>query len=151
MKKPSRLRRFTEQNPRLVRSVLLSLTFLAAFGSGVAFASWVLVCNGGRCPPVQILDTYTPRQTSKVYAADGRFIAEVGLERRTLVKISEIPKVVRDAFVLTEDKRFYEHSGIDWVRVPGAALRNLRAGSCSGHARGGSTSSRLRKRWSSSR
>ncbi len=89
----------------------------------------MLVCNGGRCPPVQILDTYTPRQTSKVYAADGRFIAEVGLERRTLVKISEIPKVVKDAFVLTEDKRFYQHSGIDWVRVPGAALRNLRAGS----------------------
>jgi len=129
MKTPSRLRQFTERNPKLVRSVLLGLTFLAAFGSGIAFASWVLVCNGGRCPPVQILDTYTPRQTSKVYAADGRFIAEVGLERRTLVKISEIPKVVKDAFVLTEDKRFYQHSGIDWVRVPGAALRNLRAGS----------------------
>jgi penicillin-binding protein 1A len=129
MKTPSRLRQFTERNPKLVRSVLLGLTFLAAFGSGIAFASWVLVCNGGRCPPVQILDTYTPRQTSKVYAADGRFIAEVGLERRTLVKISEIPKVVKDAFVLTEDKRFYQHSGIDWIRVPGAALRNLRAGS----------------------
>ena len=129
MKKPSRLRQFTERNPKLVRSVLLGLTFLVAFSGGVAFASWVLVCNGGRCPPVQILDTYTPRQTSKVYAADGRFIAEVGLERRTLVKISEIPKVVKDAFVLTEDKRFYQHSGIDWVRVPGAALRNLRAGS----------------------
>jgi penicillin-binding protein 1A len=129
MKKPSRLRRFTERHPKLVRSVLLSLAFFVAFGSGIAFASWTLVCNGGRCPPVQILDTYTPRQTSKVYAADGRFIAEIGLERRTLVKISEIPKVVKDAFVLTEDKRFYEHSGIDWVRVPGAALRNLRAGS----------------------
>ena len=129
MKKPSRLRQFTERNPKLVRSVLLALTFCIAFGSGIAFASWVLVCNGGRCPPVQILDTYTPRQTSKVYAADGRFVAEIGLERRTLVKISEIPKVVKDAFVLTEDKRFYEHSGIDWVRVPGAALRNLRAGS----------------------
>jgi len=129
MKTPSRLRQFAERNPKLVRSVLLGLTFLVAFGGGIAFASWVLVCNGGRCPPVQILDTYTPRQTSKVYAADGRFIAEVGLERRTLVKISEIPKVVKDAFVLTEDKRFYQHSGIDWVRVPGAALRNLRAGS----------------------
>jgi len=129
MKKPSRLRQFTQRHPKLVRSALLGLTFLVAFGGGVAFASWALVCNGGRCPPVQTLDTYTPRQTSKVYAADGRFIAEVGLERRTLVKISEIPKVVKDAFVLTEDKRFYEHSGIDWVRVPGAALRNLRAGS----------------------
>jgi len=128
MKKPLGLRRFIARNPTLVRSILLAVTFLAAFDAGAAYASWALVCRGGRCPPVQILDSYTPRQTSKVYAADGRFIAEIGLERRTLVKISEIPKVVRDAFVITEDKRFYEHSGIDWIRVPGAALRNLRAG-----------------------
>src|SRR6185436_4920991 len=105
MKKPSRLRRFTQEHPKLVRSVLFGLTFVTAFGLGGAYGSWALVCLDGRCPPVQILDTYTPRQTSKVYAADGRFVAEIGLERRTLVKISEIPKVVKDAFVLTEDKR----------------------------------------------
>src|SRR5687768_12102051 len=121
MKQPSRLRRFTERHPRLVRSLLFATTFGAAFGAGAAFSSWSLVCRDGRCPPVQILDTYTPRQTSKVYAADDRFVAEVGLERRTLVKIAEIPKLVRDAFVLTEDKRFYGHAGIDWIRVPGAA------------------------------
>jgi penicillin-binding protein 1A len=128
MKKPSRLRRFTEQHPKLVRGILLLATFFIAFGGGLAFSGWSLVCHEGRCPSVQVLDTYTPRQTSKVYAADGRFVAEVGLERRTLAKISEIPKVVKDAFVLTEDKRFYRHSGIDWIRVPGAALRNLQAG-----------------------
>jgi penicillin-binding protein 1A len=129
MKGPSRFRRFTEQNPKLVRGILFGATFLVAFGAGLGYGGWALVCREGRCPPVQILDSYTPRQTSKVYAADGRFVAEVGLERRTLVKISEIPKLVQDAFVLVEDKRFYGHSGIDWIRVPGAALRNLRAGS----------------------
>ena len=129
MKEPSRLRRFTESNPKLVRGILFTATFLVAFGGGLAYAGWALVCREGRCPPVQILDSYTPRQTSKVYAADGRFVAEVGLERRTLVKIGEIPKLVQDAFVFVEDKRFYGHSGIDWIRVPGAALRNLRAGS----------------------
>jgi len=129
MKSPSRLRRFTESHPQLVRGILFGTTFLVAFGIGAAYASWALVCREGRCPPVQVLDSYTPRQTSKVYAADGRFIAEVGLERRTLVKISEIPKLVQDAFVLTEDKRFYSHSGIDWIRVGGAALNNLRVGS----------------------
>src|SRR5688572_9315444 len=128
-KPPSRLRRFTDRHPRLVRSVLFATTFLVAFGGGAAFSSWSLVCRDGRCPPVQILDTYTPRQTSKLYAADGRFVAEVGLERRTLVKIADIPKVVRDAFVFTEDKRFYSHAGIDWIRVPGAARSfSFRAG-----------------------
>ena len=91
MKKPSRLRRFTEQNPKLTRGILLIATFCIAFGGGIAFSGWALVCREGRCPSVQILDTYTPRQTSKVYAADGRFVAEVGLERRTLAKGGDDP------------------------------------------------------------
>jgi penicillin-binding protein 1A len=70
---------------------------------------------------------YTPRQTSKLFAADGRFVAEIGNERRTLATIKDIPPVVREAFLVTEDKRFYGHGGIDWRRVPGAVLRNVRA------------------------
>ncbi|MEO7363699.1 MAG: PBP1A family penicillin-binding protein [Gemmatimonadaceae bacterium] len=70
-----------------------------------------------------------PNQTSKMYAADGRFIAELGAERRTLIKVKDVPKMVRDAFVMNEDKRFYSHSGVDWFRIPGAVVRNVRAGS----------------------
>ena len=44
-------------------------------------------------------DDYQPRQTSKLFAADGRFIAELGLERRTLLKLDQIPPMVRSAFV----------------------------------------------------
>ena len=69
---------------------------------------------------------YQPRQTSKLYAADGRFIAELGLERRTLLKIDQIPPLVRNAFVMTEDKRFYQHAGIDWHRIPGAILADIK-------------------------
>jgi penicillin-binding protein 1A len=122
------VRRFVERHPTLVRSVLLATTFLFAFGAGFAYASWALVCRAGRCPSAEVLESYTPRQTSKLYAVDSRFVAEIGSERRTLARIGEIPEIVRQAFVMTEDKRFYRHSGIDWVRVPGAALRNLQAG-----------------------
>jgi len=80
---------------------------------------------------VDVLEDYTPRQTSKLFAADGRFIAEIGSEKRTVVRLKDIPQVVRDAFTATEDKRFYEHSGIDWVRVPGSAMANLRSGGIS--------------------
>jgi penicillin-binding protein 1A len=86
------------------------------------------VCREGRCPSIDSLEDYTPRQTSKLYAVDNRFIAEIGLERRTLVKLGDVPKTLRDAFVITEDKRFYSHAGIDWRRVFGAGLRNIRAG-----------------------
>ncbi len=99
--------------------------FGLSFGTGAAVAAWTLVCRGGACPDPRQLDQFAPRQTSKLYAADGRFISEIGLERRTLVQLKEIPQVVRDAFIITEDKRFYEHHGIDWVRVFGAAAHNV--------------------------
>ena len=59
-----------------------------------------MVCRAGRCPSADALQDYEPRQTSKLYAADGRFIAELGLERRTLVKIADIPPLVQNAFVV---------------------------------------------------
>jgi len=129
-------RRFWRSRPRLARATGLSVTFVFAFIAGLAYAAWALICRGGACPSIQVLDEWTPQQTSKLYAADGRFIAEIGLERRTLVKLNEIPKHVRDAFVITEDKRFYDHAGIDWVRVAGAAGRNVLSGS---YAQGFST------------
>lgn len=116
---------FRKNHPTLIRVLLLILTFCIALGAGLAYGAWALVCRGGQCPPVDALNDYTPRQTSKLYAADGRFIAELGLERRTLIKLDEIPQQVQQAFVITEDKRFYDHSGIDWRRVFGALIRDI--------------------------
>lgn len=128
--------RFRGQHPEITRWIYLVGTFAVFFGGGIAMATWTLVCSAGRCPSVGVLEAYTPRQTSKVYAADGRFITELGMERRTLITLTDIPPVVRDAFLATEDKRFYSHHGIDFIRVFGAGLRNLRSG---GYAQGFST------------
>src|SRR3954470_1602701 len=122
---------FWKRHPRLTRWTLLTATFLISFGVGLADASWALVCRGGLCPAVEELEHYQPRETSKLYAADGQFIAEIGLERRTLIKLSDVPPVVRDAFVIVEDKRFYQHGGIDWMRVPGAIWHNIQTRSWS--------------------
>jgi penicillin-binding protein 1A len=115
---------FHKRHPTFVRVVLLSLTFLIAVGVGALYGTWSLICRGSQCPSIEILSEYTPHQTSKLYAIDGRFIAELGLEKRTLVKIDEIPKLVQDAFVSTEDKRFYEHAGIDWHRAASVLIRS---------------------------
>lgn len=102
--------------------------FGGAAGAGVLAGAWMVICKDGRCPSIAALEAYVPRQTSKVYAADGRFITELGLERRTLISLDQIPKHVRDAFVTTEDRRFYSHNGIDYYRILGAVARNIRAG-----------------------
>ena len=122
---------FRARHPRLIRWTLLSITFGVSFVAGFAYAGWALVCRAGQCPAVEELDHYQPRQTSKLFAADGRFIAELGLERRTLIKLSEVPPMLKDAFIVTEDKRFYDHGGIDWLRIPGSILANIRSGSWS--------------------
>ncbi|HET9425714.1 MAG TPA: PBP1A family penicillin-binding protein [Gemmatimonadaceae bacterium] len=122
------LRGFRQRHPALVRGTLLAFCFLLSFGTGLGYASWAMVCRSGRCPTIEVLDEYQPRQTSKLYAADGRFITELGLERRTLIGIDSIPKIVQDAFVVTEDKRFWEHKGVDFHAVPRAVLVDIRAG-----------------------
>ena len=99
--------------------------FGGAVGAGILGGAWAVVCREGRCPSIASLEQYVPRQTSKVYAADGRFISELGLERRTLVRVNDIPKHVRDAFIIVEDRRFYSHAGIDYYRVAGALARNI--------------------------
>src|SRR5215207_170753 len=127
--------RFFARRPRLAHSLLLGAIFLTAAGLGTAYASWALVCRAGACPSIDVLEEYTPRQTSKLYAVDGRFLAEIGLERRTLIKLGDIPKVVRDAFVITEDKRFNSHAGVDFIGLAGA-IKDRHVG---GRLRGAST------------
>ena len=90
-------KKFRQRHPQLTRGLAVGATFATAFVVGLAYSSWALVCRAGACPAVDVLDQYQPRQTSKLYAADGRFIAELGLERRTLLKIEQIPPLVRNA------------------------------------------------------
>src|SRR5919197_405297 len=110
------------------RRVIITTVLALLYATGLAYGSWTRVCAGDRCPSIMRID---PRQrpqvqTSKVYAADGRLISEYGLERRTVVPLDQIPIHVRQAFLATEDKRFYSHHGIDFMRLPGAMLKGFR-------------------------
>jgi penicillin-binding protein 1A len=118
-------RNFRRRHPRLSRGLGITLAFGAAFAVGLLYASWALVCRAGACPSVDVLEEYQPRQTSKLFAADGRFIAELGLERRTLLKLDQIPPILRTAFIVTEDRRFYQHHGVDFLSIPRALLTDL--------------------------
>src|SRR6267378_2503618 len=110
------------------RRVVIATVLALLYAGGLAYGSWTRVCAGDRCPSIMRIDPgHRPQlQTSKVYAADGRLITELGIERRTVVPLEQIPVHVRQAFLATEDKRFYRHHGIDFVRLPGAVLKGLR-------------------------
>ena len=108
------------------RIVLVAFLAVVAFGArGADGAPGARACAGNSCPSIAELGGYDPDQASKVYAADGRLITDLGLERRTVVPLGEMSPYVKAAFLATEDKRFYEHHGIDWFRVFGAIKTNL--------------------------
>lgn len=115
----------------LVRAVLAGAA-LSVVGL-LVFALWwgVFLCSDETCPSIEQFAEYKPAEPARLYAADGRFIGEIGLERRSVVTLDQIPAHVVDAFVITEDKRFYQHRGVDYVRVFGAVVANIKAGGLS--------------------
>ena len=79
-------------------------------------------------PSLDILIDYKPKIPLRVYSAEGILIGEFGEERRALVKISEVPDLMKKAIIAAEDDRFYEHGGIDYMGVLRAAYSNFTAG-----------------------
>ena len=76
-------------------------------------------------PSLEALTNYKPNLPLRVYSADGFLISEFGEERRAFVKIENVPKNLKDAVLAIEDRRFYQHSGIDTKGVLRAIKNNL--------------------------
>jgi penicillin-binding protein 1A len=105
---------------------------LAAGGLTGTLASYYL--NNSRASvEVSALATYRPPQVTKIYANDGETVlAEFAIEKRIPVKSQDIPQRVKEALIAVEDMRFYDHVGIDPIRLGGAMLKNITTGSKEG-------------------
>ncbi|MFB4169187.1 PBP1A family penicillin-binding protein [Virgibacillus sp. JSM 102003] len=66
--------------------------------------------------------------SSKIYDKDGNLFADLGAEQRTKIDYNEIPDVLEDAVLATEDSRYYDHPGIDIWRIGGAVIANITDG-----------------------
>ena len=76
---------------------------------------------------VAALATYRPSVVTRIYADDGKtVIGEFALEKRIPLKYEEIPPLMKNAILAVEDTRFYDHMGIDPIRIVGAVWNNLR-------------------------
>lgn len=65
--------------------------------------------------------------STEIYDINDNLITRVGIQNRILVSISQVPDVVKNAFLAVEDHRFYEHRGVDIYRIFGAAWANIKA------------------------
>src|SRR5438128_629318 len=115
---------------RWLRHLLIGIGVIALLigaGGGVA-ALWAFTVLPRSLPNVAALETFQPMQGTKVYDDNDELITEFHVERRIFVPLAQIPRSLRDAVLATEDRRFYQHWGIDPIGIGRAVWQNYRRG-----------------------
>ena len=79
-------------------------------------------------PSLDLLQNYQPSLITTVYSDDRQPIGQFFIERRILTPLPEIPKTLTQAVIATEDARFFEHPGLDFIGMLRAAWTNIRHG-----------------------
>src|ERR1700683_5140140 len=103
----------------------LAFTFLLVCAIAVGAAVGLLFVYSSDLPEIRALQDYRPNVVTELYADDGQSIGTFALQRRILVTYQQIPKVLKDAVLTTEDQHFEEHWGVDIPRVLEAAWRDI--------------------------
>jgi penicillin-binding protein 1A len=111
-----------KKNTSVVFPLLMVLSAILAGGTAgfIFYSIWDL-------PQVQTLEEYRPSITSRVYSDNNKLLAEFFLENRRPVSLNDVPPMLVDALIATEDARFYSHPGIDFRGIFRALVRNVRA------------------------
>jgi penicillin-binding protein 1A len=106
---------------------LVSLALIAGGMTGLVFIYQMSLSDYAN--DVDGLANFNPPQVTKVYADDGKtLIGELSLERRIPLEYRDIPERMKQAILAIEDTRFYDHLGIDPVRLAGAVVESVLRG-----------------------
>ena len=111
---------------KLILSTLFTICILGLVAGGVLYFHLK-----SSLPSVESLKTIELQQPMQIYTADGKLIGEVGEQRRIPVKLENVPQRLQDAFLATEDSRFYEHHGLDPIGIARAIFVAVNNGGAS--------------------
>jgi 1A family penicillin-binding protein len=92
----------------------------------VLFDVWLTTCGFSGCPTRGEIRAFRPGEGGRILDRGDRFLGRIAIVRRVNVPLDAIPLHVRQAFLATEDRRFYEHNGLDWRGLFRAAATNIR-------------------------
>lgn len=95
---------------------------------GVGLVAIAILVTYPKLPSLDSLQHYQPKMPLTIYSADGEVIGIYGEQRREFTKIGDFPEALRNAVIAAEDKRFYQHWGVDVWGVARAAVDNVVAG-----------------------
>jgi penicillin-binding protein 1A len=79
-------------------------------------------------PQILGLETFRPSSVTRIYSADNVLLAELFVEKRDPVPLKAIPDDLKKALIATEDRKFYQHSGVDLKGILRAVISDIRAG-----------------------
>ncbi|MBQ9259757.1 MAG: penicillin-binding protein 1A [Neisseriaceae bacterium] len=106
----------------------LCAIFVAIFLLAAGFVAVAIQSAYPKLPNLDIITHYQPKMPLMIYSSDGQLIGTYGEERRSFTAIEDFPPVLKNAVIAAEDKRFYEHWGVDTIGVVRALISNFRAG-----------------------
>lgn len=109
------------------RELILKVSLVAAIVGVFALDLWLGTCGFDRCPSPREIQAYRPDEGGRIFDRSGRLMGRLAIVRRLNVPISQVPVHVRQAFIAAEDRRFYQHGGVDWRGFIRASLRNVRS------------------------
>lgn len=111
------------------RPAWLRLRYMVAAAAVLVAGAAVLYsnCGLGGCPDVRQLSAYQPGGAPVLLDRHGERFADLAPYERVVVELDSLPLHVANAFIAVEDRRFWRHGGVDFVRVLGAAVANVRA------------------------
>jgi penicillin-binding protein 1A len=119
---------------RVLRFILA--TGFAMFTAGVVVLAAAYFFIAPDLPPIDRLKDVQLQVPLRIYSDDGQLVAEFGEQRRKPIRYADLPQMVIDAILATEDDRFFEHPGVDYQGLVRAAIELIKTG----HKRqGGST------------
>jgi 1A family penicillin-binding protein len=103
---------------------LLAISILAVYVTD----AWLITCGFDGCPSPRDIQTFRPDQGGRILDRNGLLMGRLEMVRRINVPLSMVPVFVQQAFIATEDRRFFQHNGLDWRGLLRAVVTNLRAG-----------------------
>ena len=103
---------------------MLALSILTVYFTDV----WLGTCGFDGCPTPRDIQTFQPDQGGRILDRYNRVMGRLETVRRLNVPLSSVPEFVQQAFIATEDRRFYQHGGLDWRGFFRALVTNVKAG-----------------------
>lgn len=114
--------------PKTRRDVIITSLFAISILGVIALDSWLFTCGFDSCPAPHDIQAYKPDEGGRIVDRNGVVMGRLETVRRVNVPLSFVPVFVRQAFIATEDRRFYKHNGVDLKGFFRALASNIHAG-----------------------